>query len=126
MRVCVCVCVCARARTHMLSCSVLSDCVCVCTRAHAHAQLLSPVSLSSPPGSSVHGISQARILSFPPPGDLPDPEMEPTSPATAGRFFTNCATIFIQPSSEWAILGILTIFQKLNSLKYFVNILSTF
>ena len=27
-------------------------------------------------------------LSFPPPGDLPDPGIEPTSPALAGRFFT--------------------------------------
>ena len=25
---------------------------------------------------------------FPPPGDLPDPETEPASPALAGRFFT--------------------------------------
>ena len=42
----------------------------------------------SPPGS-VHGISQARILQrlpFPSPGDLPDPGMEPASPALAGRF----------------------------------------
>ena len=39
----------------------------------------------SPPGS-VHGISQARILQrlpFPSPGDLPDPGMEPASPALA-------------------------------------------
>jgi len=48
----------------------------------------------SPPGSSVHGIFQARILGrlpFPSPGDLPDPEIEPASPATpalAGGFFT--------------------------------------
>ena len=37
----------------------------------------------SPPGSSVHGISQARIrsgLPFPSPGDFPDPGMEPGSP----------------------------------------------
>ena len=27
----------------------------------------------SPPGSSIHGILQARILPYPPPGDLPDP-----------------------------------------------------
>ena len=27
-------------------------------------------------------------LPFPSPGDLPDPGMEPTSPAWAGRFFT--------------------------------------
>ena len=34
----------------------------------------------SPPGSSVHGILQARIwcgLPFPPPGDLPSPQIEP-------------------------------------------------
>ena len=39
---------------------------------------------SSPPGSSVHGISQARILEgqpFPSPGALPDPGTEPASPA---------------------------------------------
>ena len=48
----------------------------------------------SPPGSSVPGILQARILEWvavPFPGDLPDPGIEPTSPmspALAGRFFT--------------------------------------
>ena len=31
-------------------------------------------------------------LQFPSPGDLPDPEVEPTSPALAGRFFTTGAT----------------------------------
>ena len=38
----------------------------------------------SPPGSSVHGILQARILEglpFPPPGDLLNPGIEPSSPA---------------------------------------------
>ena len=37
----------------------------------------------SPPGSSVHGILQARILKwavFPSPGDLPGPGIEPASP----------------------------------------------
>ena len=36
------------------------------------------------PGFSLHGISQARILSgepFPSPGDLPDPGIESGSPA---------------------------------------------
>ena len=36
------------------------------------------------PGSSVHGIFQARVLewlSFPSPGDLPDAGIEPGSPA---------------------------------------------
>ena len=43
------------------------------------------------PGSSVHGISQARILqwvaiSFS--RDLPDPGIKSTSPTLGGRFFT--------------------------------------
>ena len=48
----------------------------------------------SPPGSSVHGISQQEYwsgLSCPPPEDLPNPRMKPISPvppALAGRFFT--------------------------------------
>ena len=52
----------------------------------------------SPPGSSVHGILQARILEWvagPPPGDLPDPGIKATSfmsPALAGRLFTTSAT----------------------------------
>ena len=33
------------------------------------------------PGSSVHGIRQARILEYPSPGYLPDPGMELGSPA---------------------------------------------
>ena len=52
----------------------------------------------SPPGSSVHGTLQARILGWvaisSPRGSLP-PGMEPTSltsPALAGRFFTTSAT----------------------------------
>ena len=44
----------------------------------------------SPPGFSVHGIFQARVLewaamSF---SELPDPEIEPASPTLAGRLFT--------------------------------------
>ena len=45
----------------------------------------------SPRSSSVHDIFQARLrsgLPFPPPGDLPDPRIEPVSPALAGGFFT--------------------------------------
>ena len=45
----------------------------------------------SPPGSSVHGISQPVMLSglpFPSAGDLPDPGIESASLALAGRFFT--------------------------------------
>ena len=52
----------------------------------------------SPPGSSDHGILQARILEWvamPPPGDLPDPAIKPLSLmslALAGGFFTTSAT----------------------------------
>ena len=53
----------------------------------------------SPPGSSVHGILQARKLGSgwpcPPPGDLPDPGIESASlmsPALAGGFFAASAT----------------------------------
>ena len=52
----------------------------------------------SPPGSSVHGILQARVLEWllcPPPGDLPDPGIEPPSlmsPVLAGGLFTTSAT----------------------------------
>jgi len=52
----------------------------------------------SPPGSSVHGILQGRILEelpFSPPGDLPNSGIKPmslTSPALAGGFFTTCPT----------------------------------
>ena len=44
----------------------------------------------SPPGSPIREILQIRILEwpFPPPGDLPDPGIEWTSPALAGGFFT--------------------------------------
>ena len=43
------------------------------------------------PDSSVHGISQARILMWVAilyPGDLPNPEIEPASPVLADSLFT--------------------------------------
>ena len=45
----------------------------------------------SPPRSSVHGISQTRILepaAFPPLGDLPDLRIEAVVSCLAGGFFT--------------------------------------
>ena len=46
----------------------------------------------SPEGSSVHGIFQAKNTGmgcrFLPPGDLPDPRIEPVYPALADGFFT--------------------------------------
>ena len=63
-------------------------CVCTCTRAcvlslQSCLTLCDPMNCS-PPGSSVHGILQARILewvAFPSPGDLPHTGIEPVSPA---------------------------------------------
>ena len=48
-----------------------------------------------PPGSSVHGISQVRMLEWiaiSSSGDLLDPGTEPVSPALAERFFATSAT----------------------------------
>ena len=74
------------------------QCVCVCSFAQSCPALCNHMDYS-PPGSSAHGISQARILEwaafFPSPGDLPNPGIEPTSlisPALASEFFTTCAT----------------------------------
>ena len=55
--------------------------------------LIQPCNLMdrSLPGSSVHGILQARILewvAFDPPEDLPDQGINLVSPALAGGFFT--------------------------------------
>ena len=65
------------------------------------------------PGSSVHGILQARILEWvatPPPGDLPNPGIKPTSlkyPALAGRFFTTGATWEAQRSfGVWSLSSV--------------------
>ena len=48
----------------------------------------------SPPGSSVPGLLQARMLEWVamPPGDLPDPGSEPGSHALAGGFFAASIT----------------------------------
>jgi len=53
----------------------------------------------SPPGFSVHWILQAGILGWvpcPPSGDLPEPGIEPASPALAGGFLTT-STIWEAP-----------------------------
>ena len=55
-----------------------------------------------PPGSSVHGVLQARALEWaasPFSRDLPDPGIEPVSPALAGGFFTS-GTIQGAPGTE--------------------------
>ena len=60
---------------------------------HSCLTLCDPLDCS-PPGSSVHGILQARIVPCLPSEDLPDPVIELTSlmsPALAGGFFTTSA-----------------------------------
>ena len=50
-----------------------------------------------PPGSSAHGIIQARMLEWVamlPPGDLPNPGIKPVFPTLAGGFFTCLAITF--------------------------------
>ena len=73
-------------------------CVCVCGHVCVHPGSLSHVRLFCDfLYYSPHGISQEEYwneLLFPRPGDLPDPEIEPTSPVSpvlAGGFFTTSA-----------------------------------
>ena len=64
----------------------------------SHVLLFRTPWTGAPPGSSVHGMSQARRpewVAIPSPGDLPDPGIEPValaSPALAGGLFTTSAT----------------------------------
>ena len=72
-----CVCVCAHVCVHAHTC--------VCSVNLSSPTLRSPVDYSLP-GSSVHGILQARILEWvaapdPPPVDLPDSEIKSASQA---------------------------------------------
>ena len=69
---------------------------CVCMGAKLCPTLCDPMDCS-PPGASVHGIFQVRILGggdglpFPPPWNLPNPGIEPgllVSPAMVSGFFT--------------------------------------
>ena len=74
----------------------------------------------SPPGSSVHGISQARILGgllFPSPGDLSNLRIKPRSLALAGRFFTTSATWEVLFSFEHGYI-LLSSHQKIGQEKY--------
>ena len=61
-----------------------------CSAAQSCLPLFDPMDYR-PPGSPPMGFSRQEYwtrLLFPFPGDLPDPEIEPGSPASAGRFFT--------------------------------------
>ena len=77
----------SNAFLHLTMCLVAQSCPTLCN----------PIDCSWP-GSSVHGISQARILErwvpFPSPGNLLDPGIEPlslASPALASGFFTTAS-----------------------------------
>ena len=78
-----------------LNCSTFRVYACACSKSlQSCLTLYDPVNCS-PPNFFVHGILQARILEWvalpSPPGDLPDPRIEPPSlisPELAGRFFT--------------------------------------
>ena len=67
--------------------------ICACSVAQSSPTLCDPMDCS-PPGSSVHGIFQARILEWvaiSSPGDLPDPgvkRVSPVSPSLSGTLFT--------------------------------------
>ena len=65
----------------------------------SHVWLCDPMDCS-PPGSSVHGILQARILEWvlcPPPGDLPNTELEPASPLLHWQ----TGSLPLAPPSDW-------------------------
>ena len=84
-----------RVDSHQLINKLLSPlsthkCCCCCLVAKSCLSLCDPID-HSPPGSSVHGISRARILEWvaiSSSGGLPRSGIEPTSPSLAGRFFT--------------------------------------
>ena len=61
--------------------------VCVCVQSISHVQLfetLWAVACQPPVATGFSGQKYWSGLSFPPPGHLPDPETEPTSPTLAG------------------------------------------
>ena len=102
MCVCVCACVCARARM----------------RTQSYLTIYNPMDCS-PPGSSVHGILQARILEWlplPSPGNLLNPGIEPGPPALSGPFFTT-----EPPNIYWSksLFGFLHKMLQKNSNKLF-------
>ena len=77
---------------HSLSC--FGVCMRTCAVFRSCLTLCDPMDCSAP-GSSVHGFPRQEYWSrvpFPPPGDLPDPGIEPASPALAGKFFYHWAT----------------------------------
>ena len=72
-----------------------------CSVTHSCLTLCDPMD-SSLPGSSVHGISQARYwsgLSFPASGYLPDPGIKPNAGVLAGGFFITETSLLLCTST---------------------------
>ena len=86
-----------RFSVYLSSWSVCFHCCCLVAKL---CQIHLPLhGLHGPPGSFVHGISQARILEwlpFSPPGDHPNRRIKLASPALAGGFFTT-----VPPGKPW-------------------------
>ena len=76
--------------------SFLFQCVCPCVLSRfSHVWLCVTLWTAACQAPVYMGFSRQEYYSglpFPTPGDLPDPRIEPMSPAFSGRFFTNSAT----------------------------------
>ena len=91
--------------------------MCACALAEPCLTLCDPVD-RTPLGSSVHGIPRegdGSELLFPSPGVLPNPGIEPASPALAGKFFTTES-----PGKPFPLLVNDSIFHSVNKLKVFI------
>ena len=84
----------------------LCVCVCVCTRMLSRVWLCNPLDCG-PPDLSMKFSRQEYWsgLPLPPPKNFFDPEMEPTSPALAGRFFTTSSTWEAQTHGYFLLNG---------------------
>ena len=66
-------------------------CVCVCVRMFSYVQLFAipwTVAHKAPLSTGFPRQEYWNGLPCPPPGDLPDPQIKPVSPALAGGFFS--------------------------------------
>ena len=107
--VCVCMFVCSVAQSCLTLCDPIDD----------------PIDCSLT-GSSVYGIFQAKYWNgfpFPPPGDLPDPEINPVSPELAGGFFTT-STTWQAPCIYICILWFIWIFNMCCFHDFFISCVS--
>ena len=105
------------AEVHWRLLQVEVVCVCLCVWAQSYPTLCNPWTVGHQAPLSM-GFSRQEYwtgLPFPPPGDLPDPGIEPASPALAGRF--SITALLGKPVS---FLYILNYFKF--SIKYHFNL----